>query len=171
MTPEGNPPVGMLLPFHAVLAPHRALRPGMLVRFLAVLAILVIMLACVFALLGAWPVSGIFGLEVAAICVALGVNGLRARAREHILVTYSHLRVRKVDRSGNERDWAFNPLWIRLERKTDGGIEVAQLALRTRGCCLVIADMLPPCEKATLASALDRALAAARRGPDFPTPA
>ncbi len=51
----------------------------------------------VFLMLGAWPVFGFLGLDVALIYWAFRANFRAARAYEEVTVTASELKVRKVN--------------------------------------------------------------------------
>src|ERR1017187_3412158 len=119
--PEPEPPEL----FSALLTPHRSLnRSGFLV-LMAFLSAISFSGGLAFLLMGAWPVFGFFGLDVLAIYWAFRINFRHARATEEILVTPSELRVRRVSHRGHVVEWVLNPLWVRLEQKTDAefGIE------------------------------------------------
>lgn len=151
--------------FSAVMTPHRSLgRRGFLVMMLAVAGVSFIA-GLVFVLAGAWPVSGIFGLDAALIYLAFRANYRAARAYEQIRVTPTELVFRKVSQRGAVSEWRCNPLWVRLERAVDDDFGVQSLHLVSRGARLPIAGFLAPDEKESFGSALQSALAAARRGP------
>ena len=117
----------------------------------------------VFLLIGAWPVFGFFGLEVLLVYWAFRANYRAARAYEEVVVTPSELRVRKVSHRGQMSEWAFNPLWAKLEYEIDEEFGLQRLYLVSRGRKLPIASFLPPQEKESFAAAL--AAARGKRGP------
>jgi uncharacterized membrane protein len=70
----------------------------------------------VFLMLGAWPVFGFFGLDVALVYWAFRANYRAARAYEEVTVTATELTVRKISQRGEVREWTLNPVWVRLDR-------------------------------------------------------
>ena len=153
--------------FSALLTPHRSLnRTGFLV-VMAFVSVVSFAAGLAFLLMGAWPVLGFFGLDALAIYWAFRVNFRRARASEEILVTPSELRVRRISHRGHVMEFVFNPLWVRLDRKTHAEFGIEKLYLVSRGRHIAIASFLSPEEKASFAKALTAALQAARRGPSY----
>jgi len=166
MTP-GNDQHDEALIFSALLTPHRSLSPRGFALFMAAIAIASFIAGFAFLLMGAWPVFGFFGLDVALIYWAFRVNYARARAYEEVHVSASELRVRKVSHRGALMEWTFNPLWVRLGREDFEEFGIARLYLASHGRELTIAECLGPAEKDDFGKALAAALAAARRGPDL----
>jgi len=153
--------------FSALLTPHRSLnRNGFLVLMLFVCAIS-FAAGMVFLLMGAWPVFGFFGLDALAIWWAFRINFRSARASEEITMTASELRVRRTSHRGHVVEWVLNPLWVRLDQKTDPEFGIERLYLVSRGRLVSIGSFLGPDEKASFAKALTVALIAARRGPTY----
>jgi uncharacterized membrane protein len=120
-----------------------------------------------FIILGAWPVAGFMGLDVALLYMAFKANFRAARAYEDVQVTPFELLVAKVSAQGQRAEWRFNPAFVRLEREEHEEFGTLRLALVSRGRSIEVAAFLGPGEKADFASALNRALAEARRGPRF----
>ena len=153
--------------FSALLTPHRSLnRTGFLV-LMGFICVVSFVAGIAFLLMGAWPVFGFFGLDVLAIWWAFRVNFRTARAYEEVRVTPSELRVRQTSHRGHVMEWAFNPLWVRLDQKSDPEFGIERLYLVSRGRRLTIASFLGPEEKASFAKALMAALQAAKRGPTY----
>jgi uncharacterized membrane protein len=151
--------------FSAILTPHRSLNG---VGFLSVmLAIGGISFASglMFLILGAWPVVGFLGLDVALVYWAFRANYRAANAYEEVVVTASELKLRKVGPRHQVAEWSFNPLWVRLEREVDEEFGIARLFLVSRGRRLPIAGFLAPNEKESFATALNAAIGEAKRGP------
>jgi uncharacterized membrane protein len=151
--------------FGARLTPHRSLSRTGFALVMAVLGAISFAAGTVFLLIGAWPVFGFFGLDVLLVYWAFRANYRAARAYEEVVVTPSELRVRKVSHRGQMSEWAFNPLWSRLEYEIDEEFGLQRLYLVSRGRKLPIASFLPPQEKESFATALAAALGEAKRGP------
>jgi uncharacterized membrane protein len=153
--------------FSALLTPHRSLnRTGFLV-LMGFLSTVSFFAGLAFLLMGAWPVFGLFGLDVLAVYWAFRVNFRRGNATEEIRVTPSELRVRRVSHRGHVVEFALNPLWVRLDRKTHAEFGIEKLYLVSKGRHVAIANFLGADEKASFAKALEAALQAARRGPTY----
>jgi uncharacterized membrane protein len=120
-----------------------------------------------FVLIGAWPVAGFMGLDVALFYFAFRVNYYAARAYEEVAVSYLELVVAKVSPAGERAEFRFNPAFVHLERVEHAEFGTQRLALVSRGKRLEIASFLGPVEKTDLAGALTRALLEARRGPRY----
>lgn len=165
MKPD-NDPVSDTPVFSAIMRPHRSLdRRGFVVLMVAISGVSFVA-GMVFLIAGAWPVTGMFGLDLALIYLAFRANYRAARAYEEILVTPSELVFRKVSAKGAVVEWRCNPLWVRLDREVDEDFGVQSLHLVSRGQRRAIAGFLGPDEKESFGKALQAALAAARRGPD-----
>jgi uncharacterized membrane protein len=153
--------------FSALLTPHRSLNRTGFLAVMLFLSVVSFVTGVVFLIMGAWPVIGFFGLDVLVIWWAFKVNFRSAQASEEIVVTTSELRVRRVSHRGQVVEWAFNPLWVRLDREVDEDFGIEHLYLISRGRRIIIAGCLGPDEKASFYKALVEALNAARRGPTY----
>ena len=112
--------------FTALLTPHRSLGPkGFMVLMGAVCAVS-FGAGLVFYMIGAWPVIGFMGLDVALIYVAFKLNFRALRLYEMVDLTSEALTVTRVQPSGKTQVWSFNPYWVRLSladrtgRSTEG---------------------------------------------------
>jgi uncharacterized membrane protein len=153
--------------FSALLTPHRSLnRTGFLV-LMSFLSAVSFAAGIAFWIMGAWPVLGFFGLDLLMIYWAFRINFRRANATEEITVTPSQLRVRRVSHRGHVVEWVLNPLWVRLDQKSDAEFGIERLYLVSRGRRVSIGSFLGPDEKASFARALMGALQTARRGPTY----
>ena len=165
---ESNAPTLRAAPepmlFSALLTPHRSLSS---VRFFVVMGLVAgisFIGGVVFFLIGAWPVIGFFGLDVALVYWAFRANYLAAAAYEEVTVTPSELRVKKVSARGKVAEWSLNPVWVRLERETHEEFGLLRLFLVSRGRKLAVAGFLGPAEKESFANALGNAIGEAKRG-------
>src|SRR6476620_1752050 len=153
--------------FSALLLPHRSLsRTGVLV-LMGFVGAVSFAAGMSFWLMGAWPVFGIFGLDVLAIYWAFRIDFRDARAIEEIRMTPSELRLRRVSHRGHAVEFVLNPLWVQLDQEIHDEYGVERLYLRSSGRRLAIGSFLGPGEKASFAKALNAALQAARRGPTY----
>src|ERR1700748_287340 len=150
--------------FSALLTPHRSLNRTGFVVLMSFLSLVSFAAGIAFLIMGAWPVLGIFGLDVLAVYIAFKINFRRAKASEEISVTPSELRVRRVSHRGHVAEWVLNPLWVQLDQIVHEEFGIERLYLVSRGRRMSIGSFLSPDEKASFASALRAGLAAARRG-------
>jgi uncharacterized membrane protein len=151
--------------FSALLTPHRSLGSVGFIVLMAVIAAVSFAGGVVFYIVGAWPVTGFFGLDALLIYWAFRVNYRAADAYEEVTVTPSELRVKKVTHKGEVSEWSLNPLWTRLERETHEDFGLIRLLLVSRGRKLAVGAFLGPAEKESFAAALSRAIGEAKRGP------
>ena len=114
-----------------------------------------------FYLLGAWPVIGFMGLDVALIYAAFTLNFRALRLYETIDLTQDTLTVTRVAPSGKSRSWSFNPYWVRLSLEPRLG-RSSELSISSHGKRLIIASFLTDPEREDFASALSAALSSAR---------
>lgn len=151
--------------FSAVITPHRSLGSVGFLVLMIVFGTVSFATGIAFLLMGAWPIFGFCGLDVLLLYAALRLNYRRATAFEEVTVTPSRLTVRKVSHRGRVREWALNPLWVRLEKVVHEEFGVERLLLVSRGKQLSIANFLGPDEKMSFARALGAAISEAKRGP------
>ena len=156
--------------YRATLWPHRSLTRGQARGIVIGVGCATSALSVPFFVMGAWPVVGFLGLDVLAIWLAFRLSFRAARAHEDLEVTPLDLVVRKVSAAGRQREWRFNPLWVRLERREHEEFGLLRLLLASRGKHVEIGNFLGPDARADVARDLSRALAEARRGPRFGNP-
>lgn len=150
--------------FSAIITPHRSLSGTGFVIIMLFFGGVSFTAGVFFLTMGAWPVFGFFGLDVALLYWAFRLNYRQAAAYEEITVTPSELTMRQVSRQGQVREWKLNPVWAQLHRDTHEEFGVQHLYLVSHGRQLSIASFLGPREKESFADALAAALGAARRG-------
>lgn len=147
--------------FRAVLHSHRSLSPrGFLILMLAIGSVSFVS-GMVFLLMGAWPVMGFFGLDVALVYIAFRLNYRAARAYELVELTPRTLTLTQVSAAGETRSLAFNPYWVRVSvtERPDGG---NHLTLASHGSELEFGRLLNDEERRDFGEALRRALDARR---------
>ena len=114
-----------------------------------------------FWLLGAWPVMGFMGLDVALIYAAFRLNFRALRLYETVDLTQEALTVTRVAPSGQSQSWSFNPYWVRLSLHPRIG-RASELSIASHGERLVIASFLTDDEREDFASTLSSALSCTR---------
>jgi uncharacterized membrane protein len=147
--------------FSAVLMPHRSLSPTGFAVLMAAVCLVSFGTGLFFYLLGAWPVIGFMGLDVALVYLAFTLNFRALRLYETVDLTSDALTVTRVAPSGEAQSWSFNPHWVRLSLVSRIG-RSTELSLASHGKRLVFASFLTDDEREDFASALSSALSAAR---------
>lgn len=151
--------------FCATITPHRSLSRKGFVAVMAAIGGISFIGGIVFLIAGAWPVVGFLGLDVLLVYWAFRANFRAANAVEIVTVTPSEITVRRRTHRGKRESMTFNPLWIRLERRSDPEFGIEKLLLVSRNRKFPIANFLTPGEKESFAIALAAALQEAKRGP------
>jgi uncharacterized membrane protein len=144
--------------FEALLKPYRSLgRQGFIILMSALIACW-LTVSLVFLSLGAWPILGFFGLDIALIYWAFRVNYRAAQAREEIVISKADLHIRQIAASGHISNHHFNPFWTRfhVERRPDIGI--IAMNIESRGQLLNIGSFLNPDDRERFATAFSSAL-------------
>ena len=147
--------------FSAVLTPHRSLGPTGFAVLMAGVFLVSFGTGLFFYLLGAWPVIGFMGLDVALIYIAFKLNFRALRLYETVDLTQHALTVMRVTPSGKSQSWRFNPYWVRLSVQERVG-RSSELSIGSHGERLVFGSFLTDEEREDFASALSSALSAAR---------
>lgn len=150
--------------FRALLQPHRSLSANGFLVLMVALSIVCFVTGVVFLWIGAWPVTGFFGLDVLLVYVAFKVNYQAARAYETVEVTPSLLRVEQVAANGKTRTLELNPYWVtvRIDEQSDGS---AKLKLASHGNEYSVAESLSDGERREFAAVLREAISRARLAP------
>ena len=143
--------------FERVLLPHRSLPPRGFRLMMLLLGLLSLVVGIVFVSLGAWPIFGFFGLDVAALYLAFRLSYRSARRREVLRLEQDGFTVERINIYGERLVWRFQPFWLRvvLEERPD---ESSRLFLASHGKSFVIADFLGAPMRRELAASLKSAL-------------
>lgn len=161
---QANPKSEEIAVFDAVITPHRSLSPRGLTWLMAFLVLVTTAISIPFYLLGAWPVVGFLGVDLALIYLAFRYHNATARAYERIVLSRIELLFRSVSWRGKVRERVFNPAWVRLEREEHPEFGTEKLELVQGKSRVEIASQLGREERAEFASAFQKALATAKRG-------
>jgi uncharacterized membrane protein len=145
--------------WRATLTPHRSLsREGFLI-LMTVIVGLNLTVGMFFYVMGARPVVGFMGLDVALIWWAFRANFADARRAEHIEITSHELVLRRLAESKPSEEQRFARRWVRVELEEDRERElVGPLYLRLGGKRTEIASFLGAQERLSFANALKAAL-------------
>ena len=145
--------------WRAILTPHRSLsREGFLI-LMTVIVGLNLTGGMFFYVIGAWPVVGFMGLDVALIWWAFRANFADARRAEHIEITSDELVFRRLAEDRPVQEQRFARRWVRVELDEDRERElIGPLYLRFGGKRTEIASFLGAQERLSFANALKAAL-------------
>jgi uncharacterized membrane protein len=149
-------------PMCIIVRPNSVLHRGEGVLALAVTALVGVLIAVGFTLLGAWPVAPFVVLALAGLGLAVYLVGRHVGDFERIVVNDDWLTVDRHDPLGDQH-FEFNGYWVQVEQKNnlDGGCEY--LALRSHGRELVVGSNLTTEERAEVSRALRVRLARLRQ--------
>ena len=147
--------------FRAVLTPHRSLSPAGFVILMGLLSGIGFAAGIVFWLLGAWPVFGFIGLDIAAIYIAFRLNYRHGRLVEVVELSGDALTVTRLHPSGRRQSFSFNAYWARVALR-EGSDGRTALRLTSHGRGLVFASFLSDDERRSLGRAIEAALHGAR---------
>jgi uncharacterized membrane protein len=145
--------------WRATLTPHRSLSREGFVVLMLVIAGFNFAGGLFFYLIGAWPVVGFMGLDVALVWWAFRANFADARRAEHIEITSHELVLRRLAKRRPAQEQRFARRWVRVELEEDRERElIGPLYLRFRGKRTEIASFLGAQERLAFAQALKAAL-------------
>ncbi len=143
--------------FEATLQPHASLPRAGFALLMALLCGVSFAAGIAFVTIGAWPVLGFFGLDVALLYLAFRINYRRARRYETVRLTPARLTIERVSPRGRIERFEFQPYWLRV-LMDDPPRSDSRLILRSHGRSLAIGAFLTPAERLEVARALTAAL-------------
>lgn len=150
--------------FTAVLTPYRSLGPNGFMILMGCFGVVSFFAGFLFWRIGAWPVFGFFGLDVALLWYAFRLNYRSARVFEEVAVSRTEISVRRVGPGNRYQEFHFNPVWVRLtvNRLDDEG--VVRITLASRGETVDLGNFLNPEDRTSFAGAIANALSVAKAG-------
>ncbi len=149
--------------FDAVLTPHRSLPPAGFRLLIGALSAVGLAAGIAFLALGAWPVLGFFGLDIALLAWCFHANYRQGRQWERLRLTPDALTVERANPAGRVEQVRLPPWWLRVEIERSGE-RPGPLTLATHGRRETVGAFLAPYERAEVADALRQALAPLRAG-------
>jgi uncharacterized membrane protein len=141
--------------FSTSLHPHSSLSPVGFKWLIRVVILANLMIGLPMYLLGAWPVLGFAGLDVALLWWLFHRNYADARRSESLVLTDRELVVTRVAPDGEGEEHRLEAYWLRVEQGE-------RLVVTSRGNRVVIGRFLAPAERRKVGKELDVALAAMR---------
>jgi len=144
--------------FERVLLPHRSLPSRNFHLLMGLLGAISFAAGVGFVSIGAWPVIGFFGIDVALVYFAFRLNYRSARQSETLRLAEDAFTVERISVRGERRRWQFQPFWLRVifEERPDTS---NRLMIASHGRALVIGDFVPPAIRRELAVTIREALA------------
>ncbi len=156
--PTAQPPV-----LDVVLRPHRSLSAHGFWLLMALLCAISFVGGIVLWAIGAWPVIGFVGADIALVYIAFRASYARAHEYERLHLTPDRLTIERVDHWGKVDRVELQPYWLRVD--LSGSVEEGnRLALTSHGRSTVIGGFLAPAERARVAELLRHGLAGVRGG-------
>lgn len=143
--------------FDAELTPHRSLSARGFRVLIGVVAAANLAVGIGFYWVGAWPVFGFMGLDVALLYFLFRLNYRDAQEKEVLHLTDDAFTVRRISAKGEETRWTLEPYWLRVEMD-DPPRHDSVLVLAARERRLAVGAFLTPEERLEMAQALRRAL-------------
>jgi len=156
---DGEPTI-----YAARLEPYRSLSQRGFLIVMCIISGISFVCGMAFLMMGAWPVLGLFGLDVLVLYWAFRANFRQAQAREEISITPSVVTVRKFDPAGHEQEARMNTLWTRLSAESIEDFGIQKLTLYSRGNGVEVGGFLHTAQREELAEELSLALNTAKRG-------
>ena len=149
--------------FDAVIRQHRSLSRNGFFWVMAVLGGVAAVMGTVFLSMGAWPIFGLYGIDILLVYLAFKSSYRSADAHwEEVLLTREKLVVSRYGpKPGMVKRYGFQPAWVRVEID-DPVRDDSDLALVSHGKRFVFARFLSPDERLDLGKALTAALDVAR---------
>lgn len=141
--------------FSTQLRPHRSLSPLGFTWLIRALLLANILVALPMYFLGAWPVAGFCGIDVALIWYLFHRNYLDARRSETVTLTDRELIVERIGPDREREEHRLDAYWLRIELGE-------RLVLASRGNRVVVGRFLGAPEKQRVARELQAALDARR---------
>jgi len=145
--------------FQAVLTPNRSLSPEGFAVIMACVGMVSFVSGIMFVRMGAWPVFGFFGLDVALLYWAFKRNYSDGDVRELIEVTEYELIVQRYRKDQKIEELKFLRNWVRLDLAEDKVRElIGALTIECHGKTTEIGHFLGPDERKEFFLALRRAM-------------
>lgn len=148
--------------YRAILTPNRSLSPTGFIVLMTAISLISFAVGVAFWSIGAWPVMGFLGLDVALIYWAFRVNYRSGRAFETVEVAPDTLVVTRCSAKGETEKFSFQTYWVRimLDEAPSGH---TKLRLVSHGRSFLFAQFLSDDERREFANVLESEIRAALR--------
>ncbi len=147
-----------------ILHPHRSLSPRGFVILMTAVGTVSFIAGAAFWWIGAWPVMGFFGLDVALIYWAFKLNYRSGELFETVDLSPQLLKLTRVHPSGRCEVFDFNPYWARVRLTIDRPDGRTSMRLAAQGREILFGQFLNDDERRDFANALSGALVRSRSG-------
>lgn len=148
--------------FSTLLRPHRSLSPVGFKWLIRMVILANLLIALPMYWLGAWPIAGFCGLDVALLWWLFDRNYFDARRSETLTLTDRELVVERVSPEGEREEHRLEAYWLKVYAGE-------RLVLTSRRNRVVVGRFLAPADRVRVAAELQAALAA-MRSPRFEHP-
>jgi|SRR6185312_5055527 len=148
--------------FSTSLRPHRSLPPDGFKWLIRGVVAANLVIGLPLYMLGAWPVMGFMGLDVALLWWLFQRNYLDARRSETLVLTDRELVIDRVSPDGEREQHRLDAYWLKIEQGE-------RLIVTSRGNRVVIGRFLAPDARCEVAEQLQAALIRLR-SPDYEHP-
>ena len=147
--------------FHLILRPNMSLSPRGFFWLMILFGGISLGVGAYFWTLGAWPVFGFFGVDVALLYFGFRLNYRYGRRYETLTMRDDKLVFAQGTPLGVEREWLFDPFWMRikLERHGQDDDEIGALILSSHGKYVSVGAFLSPPEREALSASLQLTMA------------
>jgi uncharacterized membrane protein len=146
------------------LRPHRSLSPRGFWWLMALLCGVSFTAGIVFYAVGAWPVIGFLGVDVALIWVAFKASYATGRRYERIVLREDALEIERVDPWGKATRETWQPYWLKVDLAARPG-HPAAVRLSSHGKVTWLGGFLPIDEREPVARIIADALRRVRYSP------
>ena len=155
--------------FERRMTPHRSLSARGRTIVILLLTGASVAIGTLFWILGAWPVPGFCGLEVAVACVLLRRNARDLRRIESIELRQWSLLLCRTDPDGEASERRLSPYWLRVELLDRPG-SIVRVCLAGHGVREEVGQLLGESARRILAQDLRLALHCCRHPRTPPVP-
>ncbi|MBA3067159.1 MAG: DUF2244 domain-containing protein [Hyphomonas sp.] len=145
----------------AVLTPNRSLSERGFAIGMAIVAVVFFLTGLLFWSMGAAPILGFFGLDMAAIWLAFRLSFRQQREQTRVVVTARSVRMHHTDARGRKKEAEVPSAFARIEL-AEPVTHASWLRIEHGRTAFVIGRFLTPDERKSFAVALRKALLAAR---------
>ena len=142
--------------FSTLLRPHRSLPPDGFKWLIRGVLLANLLVALPMYLLGAWPIAGFCGLDVALLWWLFDRNYFDAKRSETLTLTDRELVVVRIAPDGEREEHRLAAYWLKVD------LGERRLVVSSRGNRVVVGRFLAPAAKAKVADELKAAFAAMR---------
>lgn len=98
--------------FEEILFPQRSLGKKGFRILMTVIFVLSAAIGIMFYTIGAWPITGFFGLDALLIYWAFQIHYEHGKAAEIIKLTGDKLTITRIDHKGKRQDFEYNSYWV-----------------------------------------------------------